>query len=194
MTRRLGQRVANTSGRFRRGRVAGRRLPRPGIHLPGRGRRGRADPLGRRRSHAVATVRPVGLVRSGRAVQRPVAPRVVSRVPSTSSRGSGPGSRAGRERRLTVEQAAAHKQRLTAQTRDTSRRGKGSRAQRRIVAARATAAPVSGHVKGLSRTNRVKSRAQQRWAFAHGVPWAHAAAKRGGAYKALPTRVRARAT
>jgi hypothetical protein len=100
---------------------------------------------------------------------------------------------AGRGRRLSIAQAAAHQQRLATQHRDLSRRGHGNRAARRMVAARA-AAPSSGHHKGLSRSNRVKSQSQQRLLFARHEAYAHEAAKRGAAYQALPDRVRPRGT
>jgi hypothetical protein len=81
--------------------------------------------------------------------------------------------------------------RLSAQTRDTTRRGSGNKARRRAVAARAASAS-SSHVRGLSRSNAVKSKAQQRLLYARGYTYAHSAAKRGGAYKALPDRVKPR--
>ena len=37
---------------------------------------------------------------------------------------------------------------------------------------------------------KVFSKKQQRWAFANRMPWAHAAAKSGVAYKKLPVRKR----
>jgi hypothetical protein len=52
---------------------------------------------------------------------------------------------------------------------------------------------AGGHERGLSRTNSVKSKRQQRYLFAHHLATAHAAAKRGAAYAALPDRARPRA-
>lgn len=86
-----------------------------------------------------------------------------------------------------MAQAVAHQQRLSSQHRDLAARGKGSRAARRLVAMHA-AAGRSGR-GGLSKTGNVKSKAQQRYLFAHHFAFAHRAAKSGAAYKALPTRV-----
>jgi len=118
------------------------------------------------------------------------APRAAPRRASPPApRSRGLVSSPGRGRGLSPEQAIAHSERLGRQHRDLARRGKGSKAQRRIVAL----AAASGHVRGLSKRDKVVSKAQQRWAFAHSMPWASSAAKSGAPYRALPTRVRPRA-
>jgi hypothetical protein len=103
---------------------------------------------------------------------------------------------APKRRGLSDRQLSAHARRLSAQSRDLGARGKGSRAQRRLASGRSQTAPAvprsDGHVRGLSRGNRVKSRAQQRLLFARHEAYAHAAAKRGAAYQALPDHVRAK--
>jgi hypothetical protein len=115
------------------------------------------------------------------------ASRVAVRVPARPSPQRQP--TAGRGRGLSIAQAFAHKERLSSQHRDLSQRGKGSRARRRVLASTPGANAGSGHVRGLSRFDRTKSKAQQRLLFARGYAYAHAAAKRGAGYKALPDRV-----
>lgn len=84
---------------------------------------------------------------------------------------------------MTIGQAMATQQRLAAQTRDTTRRGKGSKAARR--AARSTGG--GSHKRGLSRRNRTVSRAQQRYLFARYGARARQWTSRGR-YARLPER------
>lgn len=47
-------------------------------------------------------------------------------------------------------------------------------------------------MRGLNRRNKVQSKAQQRWAFAARMPWAHKAAKSGGNFARMPEHKRRR--
>jgi hypothetical protein len=56
----------------------------------------------------------------------------------------------------------------------------------------ATTRPTSSaHIKGLSRNDKARSKAQQRLLWARGFPYARSASKSGAAYKAMPTHVEA---
>jgi hypothetical protein len=63
---------------------------------------------------------------------------------------------------------------------------------RRAQVSKSAPARSQSHHAGLSRANKVKSKAQQRLLYARGYVYAHAAAKSGAQYRALPARVKPR--
>jgi hypothetical protein len=86
---------------------------------------------------------------------------------------------------MTLHEMAGHVERLALQHRDTGARGKGSKARKRAAALRQ-------RQRGLSRTGKVVSKAQQRlfWADPALRKYAHKVSKKGAAFQALPERKR----
>lgn len=123
---------------------------------------------------------------TGPEVRTPKAPRPAT--PVVPRRASAEGSRE-RGRSLTITQAHDAVERLARQSLDEAPRGKGAKAARRA------AALLSDHAHpGLSRSGKVKSRAQQRLFFARPDlrRFAHSVARRGADFKRLPERVKSR--
>lgn len=91
---------------------------------------------------------------------------------------------------MTIEQVAATRRRLLEQTRDEAPRGKGSKALRRRLSLIEASGRPGPHLRGLSRTGKTQSKAQQRLFFANPAlrRFAHDVARRGAAFKTLPER------